>query len=220
MPHEGTPVIAVYPRLPPVGPMLAWNLRSPTILRVGHGFGPLSSRTSYSEFLHEWSFCKVLKIKIQSRKYIANCQTYALGEVNANIIGIVIAGGVRMCVGLLAGIEWTHCCYYRYITINRYRYIINGLVCLQQALVTDAGNAVLAISTYWSENLMKEDKQKKQGIKLVIIIHCIAFYSFYSDYVASYWYLHAPTITSLRAPMRSSGQTPRWPSHCDRSEMK
>lgn len=74
-------------------------------------------------------------------------ETYALGEVNANVVGIVIAGGVRMCICLLAGIEWTHCCDYRYITIDRYRYIVDGLVRLQQALITDCGDAILAIST-------------------------------------------------------------------------
>lgn len=75
-------------------------------------------------------------------------ETYALGEINANVVGIVVAGGVRMCICLLAGIKWPHCCNYRYITVDRYRKIVDGLVRLQQSLVSNCGNAVFAIPTY------------------------------------------------------------------------
>lgn len=55
MPQDGTPVIGVYPRLPPVGPIRAVISLTP-INRLGsHGFGAFASLILYKDDSQSWS---------------------------------------------------------------------------------------------------------------------------------------------------------------------
>lgn len=47
IPQDGSPVMGVYPLLPPVGPILAVKEVSPMICAGFQGLGPLDSVSSY-----------------------------------------------------------------------------------------------------------------------------------------------------------------------------
>lgn len=63
----------------------------------------------------------------------------------------MVAGGVRVGIGLLPGIEGSNGGDHGYLAIDGNRCIVDGLVGLQQALVADAGDPVLPVATYCKE---------------------------------------------------------------------